>query len=168
MKRIAITRRPGVGKSTVCRNILEHLTCTYGGMVSADIRIEGERVGFGITDISTKEQGILAHEDGHGPRVGKYNVNLDDLNNIGVNSIKNALSYDLVVIDEIAPMEFKSHEFVQIVEKALQSDRDMLVVLHQRSNHPLAQRIREEFEIYNVTEDNRESIVTVIVNRIKK
>ena len=65
-------------------------------------------------------------------------------------------------------MEFKSHELVQIVEKALQSDRDMLVVLHQRSNHPLAQRIREEFEIYNVTEDNRESIVTVIVNRIKK
>jgi nucleoside-triphosphatase len=168
MNRIAITGRPGVGKSTVCRNILEHLTCTYGGMVSADIRIEGERIGFGIMDISTKEQGILAHKDGHGPCVGKYNVNLDDLNNIGVNSIKNALSYDLVVIDEIAPMEFKSPEFVQIVEKALESDRDMLVVLHQRSNHPLAQRIREEFEIYAVTEDNRESIVTVIVNRIKK
>jgi nucleoside-triphosphatase len=168
MNRIAITGRPGVGKSTVCRNILEHLTCTYGGMVSADIRIEGERIGFGIMDISTKEQGILAHKDGHGPCVGKYNVNLDDLNNVGVNSIKNALSYDLVVIDEIAPMEFKSPEFVQIVEKALESDRDMLVVLHQRSNHPLAQRIREEFEIYAVTEDNRESIVTVIVNRIKK
>jgi nucleoside-triphosphatase len=100
--------------------------------------------------------------------VGKYHVNLDDLNNIGVNSIKNALSYDLVVIDEIAPMEFKSQEFIQIVGKAIDSDRDMLVVLHQKSNHPLAQRIREEFEIYTVTEDNRESIVTVIVNRIKK
>ena len=168
MKRIAITGRPGVGKSTVCRNILEHLTCTYEGMVSADIRVEGERVGFGIMDISTKEQGILAHKDGRGPRVGKYNVNLDDLNNIGVNSIKNALSYDLVVIDEIAPMEFKSQEFVQIVEKALDSDRDMLVVLHQKSNHPLAQRIREEFEIYTVTEDNRESIVAVIVKWIEK
>ena len=168
MKRIAITGRPGVGKSTVCRNILEHLTCTYGGMVSADIRIEGERVGFGITDISTKEQGILAHKDDHGPCVGKYNVNLDDLNNIGVNSIKNALSYNLVVIDEIAPMEFKSQEFVKIVEKALDSGKDMLVVLHQKSNHPLAQRIREEFELYTVTEDNRESIVAVIVNRIRK
>ena len=85
----------------------------------------------------------------------RYHVNLDDLNNIGVNSIRNALSYDLVVIDEIAPMEFKSQEFIQIVEKAIDSDRDMLVVLHQKSNHPLAQRIREEFEIYTVTEDNR-------------
>jgi nucleoside-triphosphatase len=168
MKRIAITGRPGVGKSTVCRNILEHLTCTYGGMVSADIRVEGERVGFGIMDISTKERGILAHKDGHGPSVGKYNVNLDDLNNIGVNSIKKALSCDLVVIDEIAPMEFKSQEFVQIVEKALDSDRDMLVVLHQKSNHPLAQRIRDEFEIYTVTEENRESLVAVIVSKIEK
>jgi nucleoside-triphosphatase len=168
MKRIAITGKPGVGKSTVCRNIVEHLTCTYGGMVSADIRVEGERVGFGIMDISTKERGILAHKNGRGPGVGKYNVNLDDLNNIGVKSINNALNYDLVVIDEIAPMEFKSQEFVQIVEKALDSDRDMLVVLHQKSNHQLAQRIREEFEIYTVTEDNRESIVAVIVNRIKK
>jgi len=41
-------------------------------------------------------------------------------------------------------------------------------VLHQKSNHPLAQRIRKEFEIYTVTEDNRESIVAVIVNRIEK
>lgn len=168
MKRIAITGRPGVGKSTVCRNILGHLTCTYGGMGSADIRVEGDRVGFGIMDISTKEQGILAHKDGRGPSVGKYYVNLDDLKNIGVNSIKNALRCDLVVIDEIAPMEFKSQEFVQIVEKALDSGKDMLVVLHQKSNHPLAQRIREEFEIYTVTEDNRESIVAVIVNKIEK
>ena len=168
MKRIAITGRPGVGKSTVCSNIVEHLRCTYGGMVSADIRVEGERVGFGLMDISTKERGILAHKDSRGPCVGKYYVNLDDLNNIGVNSIKNALSCDLVVIDEIAPMEFKSHEFVQIIEKALESDRDMLVVLHQKSNHPLAQRIHKEFEIYTVTEDNRESIVAVIVNRIEK
>ena len=168
MKRIAITGRPGVGKSTVCRNIVKHLTCTYGGMVTADIRVEGERVGFNIMDISTKEQGILAHKVGSGPRFGKYYVNLEDLNNIGVKGINNALSYDLVVIDEIAPMEFKSQEFVQIVEKVLDSDRDMLVVLHQKSNHPLAQRIRKEFEIYTVTEDNRESIVAVIVNRIEK
>jgi nucleoside-triphosphatase len=65
-------------------------------------------------------------------------------------------------------MEFKSQEFVQIVEKALDSDRDMLVVLNQKSNHPLAQRIRDEFEIYTVTEENRESLVAVIVSKIEK
>lgn len=94
------------------------------------------------------------------PVIGLFPCNLK--------SMKNALSYDLVVIDEIAPMEFKSQEFVLIVEKALDSDRDMLVVLHQKSNHPLAKRIREEFEKYNVTEENRKSIVAMIVNRIEK
>ena len=168
MKRIAITGSPGVGKSTVCRNIVESLTCTYGGMVCADIRIEGKRVGFELMDISTKEHGILADKDGSGPLVGKYNVNLDDLESIGVNAIKKALSYDLIVIDEIAPMEFKSKGFVRIVEKALDSGKDILVVLHQKSSHPLAQRIREEFEVYTVTLNNRDNLVLEIVNRIEK
>lgn len=168
MKRIAITGRPDIGKSTVCQKVVRHLNCTFGGMMSADIRIEGERVGFEIMDISTRERGILASTNGQGPSVGKYFVNLDDLNRIGVNSIKKALTLDLVVIDEIAPMELKSQEFIQILEKTLDSGKDMLVVLHQKSDHPLARKIRDEFEIFTVTEDNRDSIVSVIVEKIEK
>ncbi len=100
MLRIAITGAPGSGKSTVCRSVLKHLTCTYGGMTSADIREKGVRVGFEIRDIATGKHGILAHKKGTGPRVG-YHVNLDDLNNIGVASIKNAMNTDLIVIDEV-------------------------------------------------------------------
>lgn len=168
MIRIAITGSPGVGKSTVCRNVLKHLTCTYGGMTSADIRIKGERVGFEIRDIAKGKQGILAHRQGSGPRVGSYHVNLSDLNNIGVAAIRNAMNSELVVIDEIAPMEFKSPEFIQAVEAALDSDKNMLVVLHQKSSHPLAERIRREFQVYTVTMENRESLVSEIVDRIKK
>ena len=147
MERIAITGNPGVGKSTVCRNVLKKLTCTYGGMLSADIRVKGERVGFAIEDIATGKKGILAHREGSGPRVGSYHINLEDLNNIGVAAIRNAPNSELVVIDEIAPMEFKSPEFIKAVEDALNSDRPMLVVLHQKSGHPLAERIRREFRV---------------------
>ncbi|MCZ7392222.1 MAG: NTPase [Candidatus Methanoperedens sp.] len=166
MIRIAITGSPGVGKSTVCRNVLKQLTCTYGGMTSADIRVKGERVGFEIRDIATERKGILAHRQGIGPRVGSYHVNLEDLNNIGVSAIRNAMNSELIVIDEIAPMEFKSLEFIHVVEKALSSDRNMLVVLHQKSAHPLAERIRREFEVYTVTLENRESLVSGIVRKI--
>ncbi len=168
MLRIAITGSPSVGKSTVCRNVLKQLTCTYGGMVSADIRIKGERVGFEIRDIATGKQGILAHKKGAGPRVGSYHVNLEDLNNIGVKAIRNAMSSELVVIDEIAPMEFKSPEFIQAVEAALNSDRNMLVVLHQKSAHPVAERIRREFVVYTVTLENRERVVSEIAEKIIK
>src|SRR3972149_3097447 len=103
MIRIAITGPPGSGKSTVCRNVLKQLTCTYGGMTSADLRIRGERVGFEIRDIATGKQGILAQKQGTGPRVGSYHVNLEDLNGIGVAAIKNSMSSDLLVVDEKTP-----------------------------------------------------------------
>lgn len=168
MKRIAITGSPGVGKSTVCRNVLKQLTCTCGGMTSADIREKGERVGFEIMDIATGKQGILAHKQGIGQRVGKYHVNLSDLKSIGAAAIKNAMSTELIVIDEIAPMEFKSPEFIRAVEAALGSDKSMLVVLHQKSNHPVAERIRREFVVYTVTPENRERVVSEIAEKIIK
>lgn len=168
MFRIAITGAPGSGKSTVCRNVLKHLTCTFGGMTSADIREKGERVGFEILDITTGKRGTLAHKNGIGPRVGSYHVNIEDLNNIGVAAIRNAMSSDLIVIDEIAPMEFKSPGFIRAVEEALGSGRNMLVVLHKKSNHPLAEQIRKEFEIFIVTPENREIIASTIAEKITK
>lgn len=168
MLRIAITGNPGVGKSTVLRNVLKQLRCTFGGMTSADIRVKGERAGFEIRDIATGKQGILAHKQGSGPLVGSYHVNLEDLNEVGVAAIKNAMSSELVVIDEIAPMEFKSSEFIRAVKEALDSDKNMLVVLHRKSGHPVAERIRREFVVYTVTQENRENLASEIAERINK
>ncbi|KPQ44806.1 MAG: putative NTPase [Candidatus Methanoperedens nitroreducens] len=72
----------------------------------------------------------------------------------------------LIVIDEIAPMEFKSPEFIRIVEEAVCRDKNMLVVLHQKSSHPVAERIRKEFEVFTVTPENREVIVSTIAQKI--
>ncbi len=168
MIRIAITGAPGSGKSTVCRSVLKQLACTYGGMTSADIREKGERVGFAIEDIATGKHGILAHKHGAGPRVGSYHVNIEDLDRIGVAAIKNAISKDLIVIDEIAPMEFKSPEFIKAVGEALDSDNGMLIVLHQKSSHPVAERIRREFMVYTVTPENSDRMVFEISERINK
>ncbi len=71
------------------------------------------------------------------------------------------------MIDEIAPMELTSQRFIRVVEEALASDRDMLVVLHQRSAHPLAERIRAEFDLITVTRDNRDKIADEIAGRFE-
>jgi nucleoside-triphosphatase len=71
------------------------------------------------------------------------------------------------VIDEIAPMELTSQRFIRAVEEALASDTDMLVVLHQRSGHPLAERIRAEFDLITVTKDNRGVIADEIAGRFE-
>ena len=173
--RVAITGQPGVGKTTVCMAVVDRLGRSIGGMICSDIT-EGAggngdsrvwRVGFELLDLQTGIKGVLAQIRGDGPRVGKYHVNLHDLDRIGVNAILSASGTDLIVIDEIAPMELTSQRFIRAVEEALASDRDMLVVLHQRSAHPLAERIRAEFDLITVTWDNRDAIVDEIARRFE-
>jgi nucleoside-triphosphatase THEP1 len=55
-------------------------------------------LGFGAT-------GMLADETGDGPQLGKYRVHLDDLDRIGAQAVDNALNSDLIIVDEIVPME---------------------------------------------------------------
>lgn len=136
-------------------------------MSTSEIR-EGDRIGFQVTDLMTGATGTLAHIRGSGPMVGKYHVNLADLDNIGAKAIERALDAELIVIDEIGPMELKSWRFVKAVEMALDSGKPMLVTLHQRSIHPLAERIRSEFEVIEMTKENRDSIANRIVEEICK
>jgi nucleoside-triphosphatase len=173
--RVAITGPPGVGKTTVCRAVVDRLGRSTGGMICSDITERGSgerdrggrRAGFELLDLQTGVKGVLAHIRGDGPRVGKYHVNLHDLDRIGVSAILSAVGTDLIVIDEIAPMELTSQRFIRAVEEALASDKDMLVVLHQRSAHPLAERIRAEFDLITVTRDNRDVIADEIAGRFE-
>lgn len=167
MRRIAVTGKPGVGKSTVVAKAAGELADKFGlkigGIRTAEIRKEGKREGFSIEDLVTGMTGILSHVKGSGPRVGKYHVNLEDLAGIGAGALRNSLDCDLVVIDEIGPMELKSEEFILAVEEVLESDRSVLAVLHRSSKHPLAQRVREEFEVLTVDEENRDDLPGIIV-----
>ncbi|KGK99755.1 NTPase [Methanococcoides methylutens] len=167
MLRIAITGKPGVGKSTVVSKIVEKLDLKACGIRAAEIRVEGQRQGFSIEDIDTGRKGILSHVECTGPKMGKYHVNLEDLNDIGAKAIRDAIGCDLVVIDEVGPMELKSDNFIRAVEKVLDSERPILAVLHRSSKHPLAQRIREEFEVLTVDEVNRDDLPDIITTRFQ-
>ncbi len=166
-KRVAITGAPGVGKSTLVRKALDRLNCRAGGVLAREVRQEGKRVGFEILDLTTGDVGTLASIEGEGPRLGRYRVNLRDLEKIGARAVERAAEEaDLVVIDEIGPMELFSESFAKAVETALESDRPMLVVVHAKSQHPLAKRIREEFRLIVVTEKNRDDLAEEIVSEL--
>jgi nucleoside-triphosphatase len=170
--RIGITGKPRIGKSTIIKNVIQRLKAeaiAVGGMLTSDIHERGRRVGFSIEDIGTGRTGILAHVQLHerGPTVGKYTVNLTDLEAIGANSITTALAQsELIIIDEIGPMELKSKKFIDAVESALESDKQLIVSVHQRSAHELVRRIKNTFEILEVTEENRDELAAVILDKI--
>jgi len=91
--------------------------------------------------------------------MGRYRVNLQDIEEIAVPAIEEALqSRDLIVIDELAPMELKSPAFVAAVERLLGTEKPALLAIHRRADHPLLRQVREEFRVYKVTPANRERL----------
>ena len=163
-----------MGKTTVLKrikNFLEEDGYHIGGIICPEIKEDGIRVGFSIIDLANKKKGILSHIKCTGPKVGKYKVNLKDLNEIGVSAIRNALKKsDYIMIDEIAPMELHSKKFQKAVEEALNCEKPLLAVIHRRSGHPLILSVknREDILIFEVTSENRNSLPYEILDSLKK
>lgn len=139
-----------------------------GGVVSKEIRERGNRIGFSIEDFMTHDEGILAHVgSSNGPRLGKYTVNLRDLDVMGAGAIRTAIQVaDVILVDELGPMELHSHRFIESVEAALSSQKHVLGTIHKRANHPLVIAVKSRYTILEVTNENRDELPLQILQRI--
>ncbi|HMK93877.1 MAG TPA: NTPase [Candidatus Limnocylindrales bacterium] len=160
-----LTGAPGIGKTTVLTKTVEALKAdgiSVGGMISREAREGGVRVGFEITDLASGRHGWLAHVDQKdGPHVGKYRVNIADLEAIGAEAIIEADEKSAVIaIDEIGPMELFSQRFKQAVEQALEGDKLVLAVVHAKAKDRLINEAkqREDAKIFTVTLPDRDSL----------
>jgi nucleoside-triphosphatase len=52
------------------------------------------------------------------------------------------------------------------VEAALDSEKTMVVVVHAKSSHPLAERIRGELRLFIVTEEKSDRLAEKIVSAL--
>jgi len=165
--RVALTGRPGVGKTTLIERVVARLDTEVGGMVTKEILRCGRRVGFAVIDLASGEQGVLAHiHRPSGPRIGSYRVNLDDLERIGMAAVERSLERGgLTVIDEVAPMEMQSARFISLLERALASDVSLLISTHARLQHPIVHRVRRELSLVRVRLGNRDELVDTVVSR---
>ena len=171
--RLFLTGEPGSGKTTAVKKTVQLLKLRgigVGGILSGEIRECGTRVGFNLEDLSTHEEGTLARVGlQEGPRVGKYRVNLYDIERIGVRAIDRAVrNSQVVVADELGPMELFSIPFVQAVERGLASQKHFLGTIHKRASHPLTSSIRSNLKyiILEITPENRDRMPTEIAQRI--
>ncbi len=170
---IFVTGPPGIGKTSVLlrsANGLKNRGYKIGGMISSDVREGGVRVGFEVMDFSTGQRGWLAHvNQPTGPKIGKYRVNLTDLDAIGVSSILDAIrNANVIVVDEIGPMELGSSAFRDAVVQGAESSKPMLGTIHFGLRNPLVTTIkkREDAEILEVTHENRETLHNLIIDKL--
>ena len=164
--RVAITGRPGIGKTTACLKIHSMLKDKHviKGFITKEMREKGVRTGFIIKELHTGFSQILAKKEDGFPRVGKYRVFPESLERIS-KRIDEYGDADLIIIDEIGPMEFKSGVFVNSIIRLIDYRKDLIFTVHQRSSHPLAVRIRREFDLITLTEKNRDRVVMDLVRR---
>jgi len=174
-QRIFLTGEPGTGKTTVVKKTAELLATRgfkIGGVTSKEIRKGGSRAGFSIEDFITHKDGVLADvRSSNGPHVGKYTVNIRDLDEIGAGAIQRAIeSANVILIDELGPMELHSHRFIESVEAALSSQKHVLGTIHKRTNHPLAIAVKAnpEYTILEVTLENRGELPVQILGMITR
>ena len=169
---LLLTGSPGVGKTTVLTkavSILKDKGCIVGGMISREAREGGVRVGFQIIDLSSQKRGWLAHVNQKtGPQVGKYRVNLEDLEIIGAQAISYAVeNCDVVAIDEVGPMEMFSEKFKDATRKALESSKLVITVVHGKAKDKLINDAKnmKEAETYTVTTENRDKLSEIIAEK---
>ncbi|RLG92544.1 MAG: hypothetical protein DRO36_01175 [Candidatus Hecatellales archaeon] len=169
VKKVFLTGVPGVGKTTVIKRVVSALKdrgMVVGGMLTFEVRKEGKRIGFEVIDVLTGKKGFLATLQGSGPKLGKYVVNLKDLVEVGVEAIRRALrEADVVVVDEVGPMELFSNEFRETVKTALDNIKPLLGTVHYRARDTLIDSIKKNpnVKIFEVTFKNRDNLPEKLV-----
>ena len=171
-----VTGDPGIGKSSVLLKVIQSLKAegySVGGMLSREVRSAGKRVGFEVLNVNDCRKGWLARTDqDFGPRLGRYYVNLEDLENVGVKAITDAVEeLDVVLVDEVGPMELYSESFRKSIDLVLKC-RKLVVGSIARArdwkmkNDLLREiRLRKDCEIFRVTVENRRNIHRKIIQK---
>lgn len=174
VKRIwLLTGEPGSGKTTALMKVVNAVKArgyTIGGVVAVEKRVRGVRVGFEVVDLLSGSRDTLASIDlKTGPRVGKYRVNLKALSDLAVKALIEAKQHcDLIVCDEIGPMEMVSPEFRRAVKEVLQSGKPMIGVIHKRMRDSMADELRAsaEVEIVEIDPYRSEEAVSKILEAV--
>lgn len=159
-----ISGRPGSGKTTAIRKVIAQLKLPAGGFYTQEIREAGRRVGFELSTLEG-QKGVLAHVKLQGqPRIGKYGVDMDVLESIGLPALRRGIEAKVLVVDEIGPMEILSRKFQEVVWEALESDVLVLGSIARRST-PFTDAIKKrgDVAVFEITLGNRNSIAEEIL-----
>ena len=171
--KIYVTGRPGIGKSTVVLkavDILKEHGLKIGGIFCPEVRgAQGYRIGFKIIDLLSNKEGWLARKNIRvsGPRVGKYVVIVSDAISIGVEALRNAVEHaDVIVIDEVGPMELKVNELRREIINALKSNKHIIAVVHYRLRDYEIISVLKNYIKFEVTFTNRDKLPRIIADKI--
>lgn len=171
---IAITGKPGIGKTTAIKKIIEKLGDKAIGFYTQEIRHPKtkQRLGFKVITTDGKEGNLAQKFKDSRYKVGSYGVNVDEFEKIVIPTLQKALKQKdkIIVIDEIGKMELFSKNFEEIVRNLLK-ERDIkaVITIPIKDVHPLVKEIRNnpDVKVLEITYSNRDTIPDKVLEILK-
>jgi nucleoside-triphosphatase len=164
-----LTGIPGTGKTSLIKQAVAEMGHKAGGFYTEEIRSQGIRKGFRLVTLDGQDA-ILAHVKSQSRyRVGKYGVDIDSLDQVGVPALlKAAEQCEVVVIDEIGKMELFSDSFKRAVLEIIDSGKKILGTI-MFSPNPWADAIkrRPQVDIVPVTGSNYQQVLAGVKHWLK-
>lgn len=152
--RLLVVGEPRSGKTSWCR---EYVDCrrrrgsSIGGIICPATERQGRRTGFNVIDLLTGEEVPFARLSRYrsfrgGEKIGDYTISRDGIF-FACGAIKRAVESrcDLVVIDEVGPLELRGKGLMPAVKLALASPVNVLIVVRSSLKGAL-QRHFPEYE----------------------
>ncbi|WP_083846696.1 nucleoside-triphosphatase [Desulfomonile tiedjei] len=114
------------------------------------------------------KEGILAQDDWDGPiTVGRYGVNLYELEHIAVPSIIASNTDQIIVIDEIGKMECFSSLFRNTLVRALDSPNLVIGSISLKGGKFIQDiKNRPDLKVYSVLENNRDELPDILTQAL--
>lgn len=166
---ILITGKPGIGKTTLIKKIVENTSLPKGGFYTEEIRTAGKRTGFILKTFDGREATLASVNIKSPYRVGKYGVDIDNLEKVGVDSLKKVIKKDtLVVIDEIGKMELYSRSFRDIVLRAIERGNVLATVKLGKVGFADRLKKRKDIKLIELNIENRDYLPDKIIEMLHK
>ena len=170
IRHFLITGQPGIGKTTLIKNIAKALEVLHPvGFYTAEIRERNLRLGFTLTDFDGRKS-VLAHADIKGGfRVGRYGVDTKGFEEFLEPILFLAPETRLIIIDEIGKMECFSAKFRKLVHTLFNSNTPVIATISLKGGGLISQIKRQpDIELFEMTYRNRNAISDNIIKRILK
>ena len=178
-KHVFLTGEPGIGKTTICKQIIEHFKHQENvhGFYTEEVRGADSkigRIGFDVVSVKESLRFPLARlssacQQVRGPTFSKYTVDIDNFERNAVPLLKNVTAdVSLYVIDEIGKMELFSHRFKSSVMDLFDVSNVFLLCTVPIYSMKFADNLknRDDVEVFNVTSSNRDHLDKELIRRI--
>jgi nucleoside-triphosphatase len=140
-----------------------------GGFLTEEVRERGHRAGFTVKSFDG-QRALMAHIDWTtGCLVGHYRVDVAAFDRIAMPAIEQALnSADVIIIDEIGPMELCSRKFGQVIGDLFSATAPLIATVHANPD-PITDELkkRTDVELVKLSAANRDRVLTRLLASVR-